>query len=161
MPDLLGGMGLDIVGPPGASAAIRRAPQALSDHGVGEGDLILYQAPQMALALPLFWAAVALEAVVVPIDAGWPDGLVEKGAGRLRPRFMAALPDRLLFPQRLFPASVSLALDEAARCEALFPWHGRPARRGMADQEPPADERLSRRSRAHRGALRRRVAAHR
>lgn len=97
----------------GSEAELRTGAwlRALSAHGGVAGSAILYQGRQTP-DLPHLAAAIwALGAILVPIDAAWPDFMIERTAGRLDPAVVVAPPDRLPALHALFPAAAAIAID--------------------------------------------------
>lgn len=69
---------------------IHRVASRLSSRGVGPGEVVLYQGPQQASALVLFWACMLNGAVLAVVDEGWPAFQLAKAAGHITPRLVAS-----------------------------------------------------------------------
>ncbi|MBI5941348.1 MAG: acyl--CoA ligase [Caulobacterales bacterium] len=93
--------------------------------GAESGEVVLYQGPQQAAALVLFWASMAVGAVFVPVDGGWPAFQLAHAAGRLAPRVVVAASEAAA---TVFPDAASLRLDagtDFSDLSALADWaHG-------------------------------------
>src|SRR4051812_41547215 len=62
----------------------------LSSLGLAPGEVVLYQGPQQASAMVLFWACILNGCIFAPVDEGWPAFQLAKAAGSLRPRLVAS-----------------------------------------------------------------------
>ncbi|MDQ0465756.1 acyl-coenzyme A synthetase/AMP-(fatty) acid ligase [Caulobacter ginsengisoli] len=80
----------------------------LGELGVGPGVVILYQGPQQAAALVLFWASMIVGGVFVPVDEGWPAFQLAHAAGRLAPGLVVTTSAAAA---AVFPDAASLHLD--------------------------------------------------
>ncbi len=123
------------------------AAGGLAAAGVGVGDPVVFQAGQRQEALVLFWAAMALGAVFVPLDATWPDYIVERALAQIRPRVVVCDGERGDLYRRLFPQALLLVLasdsssgeaDPATEAQSWPEWLARsPAMVNPAPNVPP------------------------
>ena len=84
----------------------------LSSLGIGEADVVLFQAHQCASASALFWASMRIGAIFMPVDAEWPRYLLERATARIRPKAIAAFEPQLDTLRTLFGDASVLALNE-------------------------------------------------
>jgi len=94
--------------------SIAETTRLFAAAGVASGSIVLYQGRQAPALVAIFWATVALGAIFVPIDVGWPDYLLARAAGNLRPAVVIA--DEQLLPAlaKLYPAATAIALADVA-----------------------------------------------
>src|SRR4051812_24495920 len=92
--------------------AVARTALLLAEAGLGRGDILLYQGRQAAELVPIFWASVALGAVFVPLDAGWPDYLRGRAAGTLGPAIVIADEQHLSGLSGQSPEAIAIDLAE-------------------------------------------------
>jgi len=95
-------------------SAHKTLARRLQHLGVSPGDVVLHKAPQSEAAAPLFQGCMRLGAVFAPIDWQWPDYLVAKAAGHLKPVVVVAAAADLASLNALFPAAGALALEDIA-----------------------------------------------
>ncbi len=105
--------------PPAADEQLRAAACHLQGLGIRAGGVVLFKAQQSGEALPLFWGCMALGAIFAPIDWQWPDYLVEKAAGSLKPAAIVTPAAELAGLAALFPGARAIALEDVAgwRCD--------------------------------------------
>jgi radical SAM protein with 4Fe4S-binding SPASM domain len=78
-----------------AGRVVDRVRTRLLDNGVGEGDHVVICCPIHSEALLLFWAAVSIGAVVIPVDPTIPAGEVRRVLSDLDPVFALVDGDRM------------------------------------------------------------------
>ena len=95
------------------SAEVRAAALGLQAARIGPTDRILFQGPQGAEALVLFWAAMLRGATFATVDQTWPEDLVNRATAALRPSMVFAARDRREAYEALFPETPFVDLTEA------------------------------------------------
>jgi malonyl-CoA/methylmalonyl-CoA synthetase len=67
-------------------ALIEDAAAGLVAEGIAPGQRVLFCGEQGLPAFVVFWAAMAVGAVFVPVDPAWPEFMCRKAIGKIRPR---------------------------------------------------------------------------
>jgi acyl-coenzyme A synthetase/AMP-(fatty) acid ligase len=91
---------------------IWQAAAALQRSGLRAGDSLLIQAPQSSEAFVLFWAAMQIGAVFVPVDATWPEYLLARATQDLSPKLVVATPGCVDSCRRCFPAALLVLIGD-------------------------------------------------
>jgi len=68
-----------------SAQAVRRIMAALVSVGVHKGDVVCMYGPARTEAYLLFLAAASLGAVFIPLDFNWPEQLLERVLGQIKP----------------------------------------------------------------------------
>jgi len=69
-----------------AAIAVRRIMAKLRAEGLTKGDRLCLYSPVRVESFLVFWAAASLGVVVVPLDHHWPERLLERVLGQIRPK---------------------------------------------------------------------------
>ena len=104
---------------------IRQVAGRLRQIGVGPGEVVLYQGPQQASAVVLFWACMSNGAVFAAGDEDWPAFQLANAAGRMTPRLVASTSRSVGAAHQVFPHAEHLWLEPSPECtdlEGLANW---------------------------------------
>jgi acyl-coenzyme A synthetase/AMP-(fatty) acid ligase len=106
----------------------------LSSLGLAPGEVVLYQGPQQASALVLFWACMLNGSIFAPVDEGWPAFQLAKAAGAISPRLVASTSRSVAAAATVFPDAEHLWLEpesDLSDLDGLAKWA-----RGAAHSTP-------------------------
>ncbi len=104
---------------------IRQVASRLRDAGAGPGEVVLYQGPQQASAVVLFWACMLNGAIFAACDEDWPAFQLENATGGMSPRLVASTSRSVAAAHQVFPNAEHLWLEPAPEftdLEGLANW---------------------------------------